>query len=88
MSKPPKMHRYQSDFEDVERRIVSALPEIIDRLIDKAKEGDVRAAAYLCDRMLGRSASLKMPPSEDWRTTFYDSSDGSDTISEIRRMLD
>jgi hypothetical protein len=37
----------------------------IDKLIDMAKEGDLAAAKYLCDRILGRVAALDTAPALD-----------------------
>jgi hypothetical protein len=70
MTTKPKTLRYRAALEAVERRIVDALPEIIDRLIARAKEGDTKVAVYLCDRIMGRSAGLALPPAEDKRSPF------------------
>jgi hypothetical protein len=51
--------------ERAEQRFVVALPEIIDGLIGRAKDGDTRAAVYLCDRILGRTAGAKVTPADD-----------------------
>lgn len=48
----------------VERRIVEALPEIVEGLVGRARQGDVRAAAYLIDRILGKTTAMKAPPAE------------------------
>ncbi|MGA2701727.1 MAG: hypothetical protein ABSH35_11610 [Isosphaeraceae bacterium] len=53
MSTRPKTLRYREALDAAEQRIVDALPEIIDGLIARAKEGDGKAAVYLCDRILG-----------------------------------
>ena len=65
MSEKPKTLLYADDVAAVERRIVAALPEIVDGLIARAREGDVRAAVYLCDRILGRVAGSAAPPASD-----------------------
>lgn len=49
-------------FQVVEQRIVDALFEIIDGLIGRAKEGDAKAAIYLCDRILGKTTGAKVAP--------------------------
>ena len=65
MSLKPRTLKYAEALEAVEQRIVDALPEIIDALIGRAKDGDVKAAAYLCDRILGRTAGAKVAPADD-----------------------
>ena len=47
------------------RGTVHALPEIIDALIGRAKGGDLKAAAYLCDRIMGRTVEAKVAPADD-----------------------
>jgi hypothetical protein len=49
----------------VEQRVVDSLHEIVDGLIARAKEGDVKAAVYFCDRILGRTPGAKIPPADD-----------------------
>lgn len=65
MSTLPKTLRYREALDAAEQKIVDALPEIIDRLIARAKEGDSKAAVYLCDRILGKTAGAKTAPAED-----------------------
>jgi hypothetical protein len=38
---------------------------IVDALIDQAKAGDLKAAAYLVDRILGKSAATRVAPADD-----------------------
>ena len=61
----PRTLKYAETLQAVEQRIVEALPEIIDALIGRAKDGDLKAAAYLADRILGRSAGAKIAPADD-----------------------
>ena len=61
----PRSLRYADTLQAVEQRIVDALPEIIDALIARAKAGDLKAAIYLADRILGRTAGAKIAPAED-----------------------
>ena len=61
----PRTLKYAETLQAVEQRIVDALPEIIDALIGRAKDGDLKAAAYLADRILGRSAGAKTAPADD-----------------------
>jgi hypothetical protein len=70
----PKALRYRDRINAVEEKIVNALPEIADKLIAMAKEGDVAAARYLFDRTAGRPSRLPAPPSID-RTIPYTASD-------------
>jgi hypothetical protein len=65
MSNRPKVLRYREALDSAEQRIVDALPEIIDGLIARAKEGDTKAAVYLCDRILGKTAGAKTAPADD-----------------------
>ena len=58
MDDRPKTLRYRDAVADAERVIVDALPDIIAGLVEKAKAGDTKAAAYLVDRVLGKTAGL------------------------------
>lgn len=68
--RPPKALRYADTAALVEERIAAALPDITDALIGAAKRGDLGAARYLTDRILGRVASLEAPPADDRRQEF------------------
>jgi hypothetical protein len=72
MTPKPKTLLYHDVLAAVEQRIVDALPEIVDGLIARAKEGDVKAAVYLADRILGRVAGSAVPPADDRRAPFTD----------------
>jgi hypothetical protein len=65
MSARPRTLRYAETLQAVEQRIIDALPEIISALIDRAKDGDLKAAIYLADRILGRSAGARIAPADD-----------------------
>ena len=65
MSPKPRTLKYAETLQAVEQRVVDALPEIIGALIDRAKDGDVKAAAYLVDRILGKSAATRVAPADD-----------------------
>jgi hypothetical protein len=65
MSPKPRTVKYAEALQAVEQRIVDALPEIVDGLIARAKEGDAKAAQYLCDRILGRTTGAKVAPADD-----------------------
>ena len=70
MDARPKTLLYAEAMASVERRIVEALPEIIDGLIARARGGDVKAAVYLCDRILGRVAGSATAPADDRRAPY------------------
>ena len=61
----PRTLKYAETLQAVEQRVVDALPEIIDALIGRAKAGDLKAAAYLADRILGRTAGARIAPADD-----------------------
>jgi hypothetical protein len=61
----PRTLKYAETLQAVEQRIVDALPEIIDALIGRAKDGDLKAATYLADRILGRTTGAKIAPADD-----------------------
>jgi hypothetical protein len=65
MSAKPRTLKYGESLQAVEQRIVDAMPEIVDALIARAKEGDLKAAVYLCDRILGRTPGAKVAPADD-----------------------
>jgi hypothetical protein len=65
LSPKPRTLRYAETLQAVEQRIVDALPEIIDAIIGRAKAGDLKAATYLADRVLGRSAGARIAPADD-----------------------
>jgi hypothetical protein len=65
MSLKPRTLKYAEALQAAEQRIVDALPEIVDGLIGRAKDGDTKAAAYLCDRILGRTTGAKVAPADD-----------------------
>jgi len=61
----PRALRYADRIQAMEEKILDGLPEIIDKLMSMAKEGNVPAARYLIDRMAGRPSRLPAPPSQD-----------------------
>jgi hypothetical protein len=65
MSPKPRTLKYGETLQAAEQRVVDALPEIIDALIKRALDGDIKAAVYLCDRILGRTAGAKVAPADD-----------------------
>ncbi len=65
MNPKPRTLKYAEALQAVEQRVVDALPEIIDALIGRAKDGDLKAATYLADRILGRTTGAKVAPADD-----------------------
>ncbi len=64
----PRALAYADTAALVEQQIVDALPDVTAALIAAAKNGDLGAAKYLVDRILGRVAAVEAPPAEDKRT--------------------
>ena len=62
---PPRALTYVAQVDATEQTIVDALPSIVGKLIDMAMDGDIKAARYLIDRILGRVPRLTSPPSMD-----------------------
>ena len=71
-SPKPRTLKYAETLQAVEERVVDALPEIIDALIGRAKAGDLKAAVYLADRILGRTAGAKVAPADDRERPYDD----------------
>ena len=63
----PKALLYADLAACAEQKVAEALPAIVDALIESAKGGDLGAAKYLCDRILGRVAAVSVPPAYDER---------------------
>ena len=61
----PKALLYGDLAACAEQKVADALPAIMDALIESAKGGDLAAARYLCDRILGRVAVVSIPPAYD-----------------------
>lgn len=82
--RPPKALRYAAEIAEAEGRIVAALPELIDTLIENAKKGDVAAARYLLDRVFGRVAEQKDPLAEDRRLPYGEEEYEADLAHQAR----
>ena len=92
MDTQPKALRYSGELAAVERRIVDALPEIIDGLIARAKEGDTKAALYLVDRVLGKTIGAKAAPADDREPPYSEEDFETDrkeheSKQDMRRLL-
>lgn len=61
----PKSLLYASEIADAENQIITALPDIIAKLIEQAKTGDVATGRYLVDRVLGRVKEQAAPLADD-----------------------
>ena len=61
----PKALRYEPQISAVEERIVRMLPRVVDKMIEMALDGDLRAGRYLVDRIMGRVPILDAPPAVD-----------------------
>jgi hypothetical protein len=70
VSLKPKALLFRDALATAEQRIVDALPDIIDGLINRARDGDLKAAVYLCDRILGRVAGSAVSPANDRRAPY------------------
>lgn len=92
METHPKALRYAGELVAVERRIVDALPGIIDGLIARAKEGDTKAAIYLVDRVLGKTVGAKTAPADDREPPYSEEDFETDRMEheserDMRRLL-
>jgi hypothetical protein len=87
MSQFPKTLLYGESLAEVEQKIVEALPEIVEGLITRAKEGDTKAAVYLCDRILGRAAGLKAAPVDDRRAPYSEDEFQMDQEHQARMRM-
>ena len=88
----PRTLKYAETLQAVEQRIVDALPEIIDALFARAKAGDLKAATYLADRILGRTAGAKIAPADDRERPYEEAAfelDEQERVEgdDIRRLL-
>jgi hypothetical protein len=61
----PKALRYASELATAEGKIIAALPDVIDGLIEAARGGDTSAAKYLLDRVFGKVQVQAVPPAQD-----------------------
>ena len=60
LDRRPRYLRYEMHARAIEEMIMDGLPEVIEKLMSMAKEGNVPAAKYLIDRIHGRPAKLSM----------------------------
>ena len=86
MSLKPRALLYANDLAAVERQIAEALPDIVGGLIARAKEGDMKAALYLCDRILGRVVGSEVAPVHDKSRPF--TLEDHERLEEERREKD
>lgn len=57
--------QYYDALAAAEQRIVDALPAIVDSLIGRAKDGNLKATAHLLDRGSRKAESASVPPADD-----------------------
>jgi len=57
----PKAPRYAEHARRIEQMIMDALPDVVEKLVSMAKDGNIAAARYLIDRIHGRPAKLTTP---------------------------
>jgi hypothetical protein len=83
----PRALRYEEHVRAIEQQIMDGLPEIIEKLMSMAKEGNVPAARYLIDRIHGRPAKLSTAAA--WDTSLpYNHQDWSADSVRWRVMRD
>jgi hypothetical protein len=68
-NQPVQALRFAQEANAAEQMIVDALPTIITKLVSMAKDGNIAAARYLVDRILGRVSRLPSPPAVDHAIT-------------------
>jgi len=61
----PKALRYAARVNAIEEMILDALPDIIGKVIEMAKDGNMAASRYLTDRIFGRIARVPAAPAGD-----------------------
>ena len=92
MSSKPRMLKYAEALEAAEQRTVDALPDLIDLLIKRALDGDIKAAFYLCDRILGKTAGAKVAPADDREPPYTEAAfeldqEEREEDNSLRRMM-
>jgi hypothetical protein len=92
MSPKPRTLKYAETLQAAEQRVVDALPEIIDALIKRALDGDIKAAFYLCDRILGKTAGAKVAPADDREPPYTEAAfeldqEEREEDNSLRRMM-
>jgi len=81
----PKILRYGDHARMIEQMIMDVLPDVIQKLGEMAKEGNVAAAKYLIDRIHGRPAKLATPAVAD-KTLHYRHQDwAADQVKHVAR---
>ena len=79
----PKAVKYAQQVARAEKKIVAALPELLDLLLTAARGGDASAAKYLVDRVLGRVQTQGKPLAEDYGLP--STHPGAEEISAMQR---
>lgn len=79
----PKALRYAAELADAESRIIAAMPDVIDGLINAAKGGDVAASRYLLDRVFGRVKEQAAPVADDTRVPYSEADAETDLAAHV-----
>jgi hypothetical protein len=92
MHRKPKALVHADALAAVEQSIVDALLDIVEGLSAKAREGDVKAAVYLCDRILGRVAGTVTAPAEGRQAPYSENDHRLEATerekdTDLRRLL-
>src|SRR5689334_6028693 len=84
----PRALRYAEKANAAEQLIVDALGDIIGKLVSMAKEGDVPAARYLCDRIYGRVARRTVPAIDDKALPYSGRDWGKAKFDDVQKRQD
>jgi len=66
----PKAFVYGPQVDVIEQTIVDALPKVVNKIVEMAMDGNLAAAKYLVDRILGRPYRPASPPADDRRMPY------------------
>jgi len=81
----PKALRYAEKARAAEQILVAAKPEIMTKLVTMAKEGNIAAARYLCDRLNGSPARRTMAAVDDQTLPYTNRDWGNAKYHEERK---
>lgn len=82
----PKALVYAGAIEAAEQTIVEAMPAILAKLVELAKGGDVAAARYLVDRVMGRIAAGSAAPACDTSIPYSEREYVRDSVYHDKQM--
>jgi len=84
----PKALVYAPQVDAIEQTIVDALPKVINKIVEMAMEGNLAAAKYLVDRILGRPHRPTSPPADDRRMPYNLTHLERDQYNDHRAFMD